>query len=51
MYDWANNPEKKKIEEQTEEESKELLIEQDDERELARLRKWDDWKDGESVFF
>ncbi|KAH9521208.1 Immunoglobulin (CD79A) binding protein 1 [Dermatophagoides farinae] len=45
LYDWANNPEKKKMEEQTEEESKELLIEQDDERELARLRKWDDWKD------
>nr|XP_027193759.1 immunoglobulin-binding protein 1-like isoform X2 [Dermatophagoides pteronyssinus] len=45
LYDWANDPEKKKLEEQTDEERKERLIEKDDEQELMRLRKWDDWKD------
>ncbi|OTF80732.1 TAP42-like protein [Euroglyphus maynei] len=48
LYDWANDPEKKKMEEESEEKRKERLIEQDDDRELARLRKWDDWKDGKS---
>lgn len=45
LYDWADNPEKKKQMDISEEEQKEILIEKDDPNELEKKRQWDDWKD------
>lgn len=45
LYDWANDPEKKAKEDESEEERKERLVEADDSIELARSRAMDDWKD------
>lgn len=49
MYDWANNPDKKKEEIETEDEKKEALLEKEDPVEMIRLRRLDDWKDGKQL--
>ncbi|XP_054161641.1 immunoglobulin-binding protein 1-like [Oppia nitens] len=45
LLNWAENPEKKLAEDETEEERKEKLIEVDDTNNIRRARDMDDWKD------
>lgn len=45
LHNWAKDPEKKKAQDVSEEERKEILAEMDDPVELEKQRRWDDWKD------
>ena len=43
---WAEDPERKKREDEADERKKEKLIDEDDEIALKRAREFDEWKDG-----
>ena len=43
---WAEDPERKKREDEADEGKKEKLIDEDDEIALKRAREFDEWKDG-----
>ena len=51
MQDWAVNPEKNKTETEKEEEEKDDKIEKDDPETLKKAREWDDYRDGEIIFY
>lgn len=46
LYDWASDPDKKRMQDLSEEEQKERKLERDNPEELSRMRAMDDWKDG-----
>ena len=47
---WAEDPERKKREDESDESKKEKLIDEDDEIALKRAREFDEWKDGKFNF-
>lgn len=46
LLSWANDPDKKKYEDENEEEEKEKKLESEDQEEIQKARRWDEWKDG-----